>query len=140
MRPNLSPHDPLPGQPDQVNAADSAAGPEVRKAAEKIAWLRSELVRHEHLYYVLDRPEITDAEFDRLLRQLLALETEFPALVTPDSPSRRVGGAPRPGVEKADHSSVMLSLDNAFDDDELADSIAAFARAPAKTSSPTSAS
>lgn len=121
MRPDLSPHDQLPGQPDQVNAADSAAGPEIRKAAEKIARLRSELVRHEHLYYVLDRPEITDAEFDRMLRQLLALETEFPGLVTPDSPSRRVGGAPRPGVEKADHSSVMLSLDNAFDDDELAE-------------------
>lgn len=100
---------------------DSSAGPGGRDAAAEIARLRSELVRHEHLYYVLDRPEIGDAEFDRMLRRLLKLEEEFPELATPDSPTRRVGGAPRPGVEKAEHSSVMLSLDNAFDDDELAE-------------------
>ena len=104
-----------------MNAADPSAGPGNREAADEIARLRGELVRHEHLYYVLDRPEISDADFDRMLRQLLELEEEFPELATPDSPTRRVGGAPRPGVEKADHSSVMLSLENAFDDDELAE-------------------
>ena len=91
----------------------------LRDAARTIAELRGELVRHEHLYYVLDSPEISDAEFDRMLRDLRALEEEFPDLVTPDSPTRRVGGSPRPGVEKAAHSSVMLSLDNALDDEEL---------------------
>ncbi|MYB16589.1 MAG: NAD-dependent DNA ligase LigA [Chloroflexi bacterium] len=121
MRPDLSPLDQVPGQPNKVNAADPSAEPDSGEVAEKIARLRSELVRHERLYYVLDRPEIGDAEFDRMLRQLLELEEEFPELATPDSPTRRVGGAPRPGVEKAEHSSVMLSLDNAFDDDELAE-------------------
>ena len=92
-----------------------------RDAAAEICRLRGELVRHEHLYYVLDRPEIGDAEFDRMMRRLLALEERFPELATPDSPTRRVGGAPRPGVEKAGHSSAMLSLDNALDDAELSE-------------------
>ena len=101
--------------------ADS--GPEVTldEARTRIARLRSELRRHEHLYYVLDRPEISDAEFDALLRELQQLEALHPELVTPDSPSQRVGGAPREGVDKAAHSSAMLSLDNALDDGELVD-------------------
>ena len=101
--------------------ADS--GPEVTldEARTRIARLRRELRRHEHLYYVLDRPAISDAEFDALLRELQHLEELHPALVTPDSPSQRVGGAPREGVAKAAHSSAMLSLDNALDDGELVD-------------------
>ena len=101
--------------------ADS--GPEVTldEARTRVARLRSELRRHEHLYYVLDKPEISDAEFDVLLRELQQLEARHPELVTPDSPSRRVGGAPREGVDKAAHSSAMLSLDNALDDGELVD-------------------
>ena len=83
--------------------------------------MRAELRRHERLYYVLDQPEISDAEFDALMLELRRIEADHPALVTPDSPSQRVGGAPREGVEKAAHSSVMLSLDNAFDDAELRD-------------------
>ena len=83
--------------------------------------MRAELRRHERLYYVLNQPEISDAEFDALMIELRRIEAEHPALVTPDSPSQRVGGAPREGVEKAAHSSVMLSLDNAFDDAELRD-------------------
>ena len=83
--------------------------------------LRAELRRHEHLYHVLDRPEIGDGEFDTLMLALLRIEAEHPELVTPDSPSQRIGGAPREGVEKASHSSPMLSLDNAFDDAELRD-------------------
>ena len=90
-------------------------------ARQRVAQLRAELRRHEHLYYVLNQPEISDAEFDALMIELRRIEAEHPALVTPDSPSQRVGGAPREGVEKAAHSSVMLSLDNAFDDAELRD-------------------
>ena len=90
-------------------------------ARQRVAQLRAELRRHEHLYYVLNQPEISDAEFDALMIELRRIEAEQPALVTPDSPSQRVGGAPRDGVEKAAHSSVMLSLDNAFDDAELRD-------------------
>ena len=88
-------------------------------ARRRAARLRRELRRHEHLYYVLDQPEVTDAEFDALLGALRRLEAEHPGLVTPDSPTQRVGGAPRAGVEKAVHSSVLLSLDNAFDDGGL---------------------
>ena len=90
-------------------------------ARARAARLRDELQRHEHLYYVRDRPEITDAEFDALLRELQRLEERHPQLVTPDSPTQRVGGAPREGVDTAPHSSAMLSLDNALDDAALAD-------------------
>ena len=83
--------------------------------------LRAELRRHEHLYHVLDRPEIGDEEFDALMLELRRIEEEHPELITADSPSQRIGGAPREGVAKASHSSPMLSLDNAFDDAELRD-------------------
>ncbi len=81
--------------------------------------LRAKLRDHEHQYYVLDAPEITDAEYDALMRRLQELECEHPALVTPDSPTRRVGGAPREGFVQAPHSSAMLSLDNALNAGEL---------------------
>src|SRR5580692_9319618 len=87
-----------------------------RKEAEN---LREAIRHHEHQYYVLDAPEISDAEYDALMRQLQAIETEHPELATPDSPTRRVGGKPREGFQKAPHSSPMLSLDNALDDAEL---------------------
>ena len=90
-------------------------------AMQDLTELRAEIRRHERLYYVDDNPEITDAEFDKLLRELLDIEARHPDLVTPDSPSQRVGGAPREGVETAEHSSVLLSLDNAFNDGELRD-------------------
>jgi DNA ligase (NAD+) len=83
--------------------------------------LREELRRHERLYYVLDQPEITDAEYDALMRQLRHLEDQFPELATPDSPTQRVGGKPREGFVKVRHSSVMLSLDNALNEGELRD-------------------
>ena len=102
-------------------AADSPPQVTVDEARRRVAELRRDLVRHEHRYYVLDEPDISDAEFDALMRELEGLEARFPELVTLDSPSRRVGGAPREGVEKAAHSSVMLSLENAFDDAELRD-------------------
>ena len=96
----------------------STAFDSARRRADE---LRTKLRRHEHLYHVLDRPEIGDEEFDALMLELRRIEEEHPGLITPDSPSQRVGGAPREGVEKASHSSPMLSLDNAFDDAELRD-------------------
>src|SRR3954463_684471 len=81
--------------------------------------LREDLRRHEHLYYVLDQPEITDAEYDALMRRLQAIETAHPELVAPDSPTQRVGGKPREGFNKIQHSSQMLSLDNALNETEL---------------------
>jgi DNA ligase (NAD+) len=86
---------------------------------KKIEALRDEIRRHEHLYYVLDDPRITDAQFDLLMNELKQLEAENPGLITPDSPTQRVGGKPREGFVKAPHSSPMLSLDNTYSEDEL---------------------
>src|SRR6266550_4583603 len=77
---------------------------------QKIEQLRDMLRYHEHRYYVLDDPEVSDAEFDRLMQELKRLEAENPELITPDSPSQRVGGKPREGFIKVEHSSPMLSL------------------------------
>ena len=86
---------------------------------EAAAALRDEIAHHEHLYYVLDSPEITDAQYDRLMNRLKALEAEHPELVTPDSPTQRVGGKPKEGFAKVAHSRPMLSLDNAYNEEEL---------------------
>jgi DNA ligase (NAD+) len=86
---------------------------------KKIEALREKIRHHEYRYYALDDPEISDAEFDQLMIQLKKFETEHPMLVTPDSPTQRVGGKPREGVVKAAHSSPMLSLDNTYSVDEL---------------------
>jgi DNA ligase (NAD+) len=86
---------------------------------QKIEALREELRHHEHLYYVLDAPEITDAQYDALMNQLKALEAEHPELITPDSPTQRVGGKPRDGFVKTPHSRPLLSLDNAYNEAEL---------------------
>src|SRR5579862_7573865 len=89
------------------------------KRASEVEELRAELRRHEHLYYVLDKPAISDAEYDALMNRLKALEAEHPELATPDSPTQRVGGKPREGFVKVEHTSRMLSLDNALSEDEL---------------------
>ena len=81
--------------------------------------LRKTLRRHEHLYYVLDQPEISDAEYDALMNRLRDLESQHPEIVTPDSPTLRVGGKPREGFVKVEHSAPMLSLDNALNEEEL---------------------
>src|SRR5258708_25581016 len=81
--------------------------------------LRRQLEHHEYLYYVLDAPEISDAEFDRLMRELRALEDKHPELRTAHSPTQRVGGQPREGFVKVAHSAAMLSLDNALNEEEL---------------------
>jgi DNA ligase (NAD+) len=91
------------------------------RAKQEIESLRETLRRHEFLYYVMDSPEISDAEYDQLMAKLRELETEHPELVTPDSPTQRVGGKPREGFVKVRHSSPMLSLDNALNEAELRD-------------------
>ena len=88
---------------------------------KKIESLRDKIRHHEYRYYVLDDPEISDAEFDKLVNELKKLEAEHPELITPDSPTQRVGGKPREGFVKARHSSPMLSLDNAYSEEELRD-------------------
>jgi DNA ligase (NAD+) len=93
----------------------------MRDPATEVEELREDLRRHEHLYYVLDRPEITDAEYDALMRRLQELEGQHPELAAPDSPTQRVGGKPREGFTKVRHTSQMLSLDNALNEAELRD-------------------
>jgi DNA ligase (NAD+) len=95
--------------------------PTPKDVEKKIEALREKIRHHEHLYYVLDNPEISDLEYDKLMRQLKALENEHPTLVTPDSPTQRVGGKPREGFVKVAHSSPMLSLDNTYNEEELRD-------------------
>ncbi len=91
----------------------------MKDAEKKIESLRDEIRHHEYLYYVVDRPEISDFEYDKLMQQLQKLESEYPALITPDSPTQRVGGKPREGFVKVRHSSPMLSLDNTYNEEEL---------------------
>ncbi len=92
-----------------------------QQAARRHSELCSQLHHHNHLYHVLDRPEISDAEYDRLFRELLKLEQEHPELVSPESPSRRVGAAPLDKFSPLRHSLPMLSLENAFDDADMRD-------------------
>ncbi len=87
--------------------------------AERAAWLRAELERHNHLYYVLNAPEISDTEWDAMFRELVEIEANHPELATPDSPTRRVGAPPVSEFPKHRHLVPMLSLDNAFGEEEL---------------------
>jgi DNA ligase (NAD+) len=87
--------------------------------AERVESLRYEIRRHEELYYVQAAPEISDAEFDALMNELKALEQQHPDLLTPDSPTQRVGGRPAEGFATVEHIQPMLSLDNAYNDDDL---------------------
>jgi DNA ligase (NAD+) len=89
--------------------------------AERIEALRDQIRHHEHLYYVMDAPTISDADYDALVRELQALEKEHPELITPDSPTQRVGGKPKEGFAKVAHSRPMLSLDNVTSEEELRD-------------------
>jgi DNA ligase (NAD+) len=86
---------------------------------KRAAELRQALHRHNYLYYVLDEPEVSDAEYDRLMRELTALETAHPELVEPDSPTQRVGAPPLEKFETVAHTIPMLSLENAFDEEEV---------------------
>ena len=86
---------------------------------ERLAELRGAINRHNHRYFVLDQPEVSDGQYDELMRELRAIEDEHPELVTPDSPTQRVGEPPAAGFAEVQHSRPMLSLANAFDDDEF---------------------
>jgi DNA ligase (NAD+) len=96
--------------------SDSSGG---SKLVEKLAKLRDEIREHERRYFLLDNPAISDAEFDRKMNRLKELEAAHPELITPDSPTQRVGGEPRKGFETRQHRPPMLSLDNAFSYEEL---------------------
>src|SRR6202795_3016280 len=95
-----------------------AAPASIRK---QIEGLREKLRHHEYRYYVLDDPEISDAAYDKLMERLKGIEAAHPELVTPDSPTVRVGGTPRDGFQTVRHARGMLSLDNAFSYDALRD-------------------
>src|SRR5262245_63202175 len=81
--------------------------------------LREEIHRHDYFYYVLNRPEISDTEYDRLYRELVALEQAHPELITPDSPTQSVGGRRMEAFAPVEHRTAMLSLDNAVSQDDL---------------------
>ena len=89
------------------------------EAEKRISELRSEISLHDYLYYVEDAPSVPDAEYDRLMRELQALEADHPDLVTPESPTQRIGGEPMEGFETVRHETPMLSLANAFSSEEI---------------------
>ena len=86
---------------------------------KRLTELKTLLNRAAHAYYVLDAPQMEDAVYDRLYRELLELEEQYPEQITPDSPSQRVGGSPSDGFSSVEHRISMLSLDNAFSDEEI---------------------
>ncbi|QBQ97732.1 NAD-dependent DNA ligase LigA [Paraburkholderia pallida] len=96
-----------------------ARPPEESTAAQRAAWLRAELERANHAYYVLDQPELPDAEYDKLFRELQGIEAGNPELVSPDSPTQRVGGEAAAGFEPVLHDVPMLSLNNGFADEDI---------------------
>src|SRR5437879_1807213 len=87
--------------------------------AQEIAKLRQEISQHDRLYYVEATPTISDLEYDRLMQRLQELERQHPELVTPDSPTQRVGGEPLEGFEQVRHAVSMLSIDNTYSPEEL---------------------
>ncbi|PWK37550.1 NAD-dependent DNA ligase LigA [Cupriavidus plantarum] len=99
--------------------ASASAPAGVSSPAERVQWLREELDRHSYQYYVLDAPTIPDAEYDALFGELQALETEHPELLTDDSPTQRVGGAPLAAFDAVRHRVPMLSLNNGFEDEDV---------------------
>ena len=106
----------MPADPEGANTRPPSPT-DLRRAAE----LRETIARHDHLYHVLDAPEIADAEYDRLFAELVVLEAAHPELAVPDSPTQRVGGAPLDAFEEVVHEVPMLSLANAFDASGVAD-------------------
>lgn len=90
-----------------------------KEIVEEVERLRKEIAYHDYRYYILNEPVISDAEYDELMRRLKELESKYPELITPDSPTQRVGGAPAPEFKKVRHEEPMLSLDNAFSKEEL---------------------
>jgi len=103
-----------------ATAKSQAAVPSADRPEERAAWLRTELERANYAYYVLDQPELPDAEYDTLFKELQGIEAEHPALVTPDSPTQRVGGQAAEGFTPVVHDVPMLSLNNGFADEDIA--------------------
>ena len=108
-----------PETPSRVASSASFAVNQPEDPPSRAAWLREQLDHHAHAYYVLDAPSVPDAEYDRLFRELEALERVHPALATADSPTQRVGAAPSSAFASVVHRAPMLSLNNAFSDDEV---------------------
>ena len=104
---------PEPGRPESLDEKERGL------AQTRIQDLRSQIAEHDTAYYVLDRPTTSDAEYDGLMRELRALEQRFPDLVTPSSPTQRVGGKASALFAPVEHPSAMLSLDNVFSTEEL---------------------
>src|SRR5690606_20414277 len=86
---------------------------------QELQQLREEIAEHNHRYYVLDAPVISDAKYDELMKRLQALEQQHPDLITPESPTQRVGAAPLAAFDSVRHSVPMLSLGNAFDPEDI---------------------
>src|SRR5688572_29232020 len=101
-----------------------AAGLTEAEAAERLEWLAEAIARHDRLYHDQDEPEISDSEYDALVRENAALEVQFPKLVRADSPSRRLGAAPTTALAKVAHARPMLSLENAFSADAVVEFVA----------------
>ncbi len=95
------------------------ASPDRARARRRATELRRLIADHDHRYHVLDAPSISDAEYDELKRELVAIEERFPDLITPDSPTRRVGGRPREGFVTVRHETPMLSLESVWTEDDL---------------------
>ena len=93
----------------------------LKNARREHAKLARQLHHHNYRYHALDQPEISDAEYDQLLQKLLKIEVQFPELTTPDSPSQRIGSKPLAGFVGATHATPMLSLENAFNGEDLRD-------------------
>src|SRR5438270_3063093 len=106
-----------PGMPDTEKLGEA-------DAANRLMRLAKEIARHDELYHDQDAPQISDADYDALVRENRELEARFPKLVRADSPSKRLGAAPTTGLAKVTHARPMLSLDNAFSDQEVADFVA----------------
>ena len=102
-----------------AKSKSAAAVPSPDRPAERAAWLRSELERANYAYYVLDQPDLPDAEYDTLFKELQQIEADQPDLITPDSPTQRVGGQVAAGFEPVVHDVPMLSLNNGFADEDI---------------------
>lgn len=120
----MPPPDPPPGSPPESPPGPPPASPPASPSASgkgRARWLRAQIRRHNRLYHEQDAPEIPDLEYDRLFRELLALERAHPELATPDSPTRSVGSRPSEAFAPIKHGAPMLSLENVFDAQQLED-------------------
>ena len=107
------------GQNDLFGAASASPESDAVVGRARAEWLRDELNRHSHAYYVLDNPSIPDAEYDKLFRELQQLEAQHPDLIFPDSPTQRVGGEPLPEFNQVQHDVPMLSINNGFSEEDV---------------------